>query len=95
MVHINYKAGIKKKYVVFFIISLIIAIVFLTIGDGTGGGAGTTGILYFILQYFHAITWLLLAIFFILKSKSHKSADLFGYSSLVIYLIFLATLFFG
>lgn len=89
----NFKTGIKNKYVLFSVISLIVSIVFITIGDGTSRGAGTTGILYLVLFYFHGITWLLLSIFFILKSKAHKSANLFGYLALVVYLIFLATLF--
>jgi heme O synthase-like polyprenyltransferase len=91
----NFKTGIKNKYVLFSVISLIVSIVFLTIGDGTNRGAETTGISYLVLFYFHGITWLLLSIFFILKSKAHKSADLFGYLALVVYLIFLAILFLG
>lgn len=92
MTQINFKTGGRKKYVLLFTISLLVTIVFLTIGDGTSRGAGTTGILYLVLSYFHGITWLLLSIFFILKSKAHKTANVFGYMALLIYLIFLATL---
>ncbi|MEQ8998520.1 MAG: hypothetical protein RID53_18640 [Coleofasciculus sp. B1-GNL1-01] len=87
--------AMKKWYLPASIISVVVGLVFLIIGDGTSQGAGTTGWQFFVLAYFHGITWLLLSVFFMLKHKSFNNADYIGYAALVVYIVFLATLFLG
>lgn len=73
-------------------VALIVALVFLAVGDGTGGGDEADGLAFVILGYFHALTWLLLALCFVLMAASVSWAKYAGYLAFGCYAVFLGTL---
>ena len=73
-------------------IALAVALVFLFVGDGTGGGSGADGLAFVVLEYFHALTWALLAFFLVLLALSARLAPAVGYLALASYATFLLTL---
>lgn len=85
----------KNYYLPASIGSLIVGLVFLTVGDGTRNGATTTGLQHIVLTYFHGITWILLAALFMFKYTSYSNADYVGYAALIMYIVFLVSLFLG
>lgn len=80
-------------WVVWGIISLIIAVIFVIFVPNSEQIQTTTGVHFFILRWFHSLCWILIAINFFLRIIDNETvtgiANMSGAAGGIVYLIFL------
>lgn len=89
------KGFLNIPYFAWTAIALVIAVIFVYIWPHKAVTA-TTGFRYFVIRWGHALTWLLLAISFLLRGvgpELNGGASFFAFAGGLVYLLFMLMTF--